>query len=98
MKISDWDSVNIHLSQSGKPEEPTKAGTSSAGARKNGLSKEDRIDMDAQSQLQALALAVSDPERADRVAQLRALYESGQYQVDATALSGAIVTAMLQGY
>ena len=53
--------------------------------------------MDSQDQLRSLAMTPS-AEDTSRVARLTALVQSGQYQVDPAALSGAMVAAMLKGY
>jgi anti-sigma28 factor (negative regulator of flagellin synthesis) len=53
--------------------------------------------LDSQDQLRNLALALS-PEETSRVEQLKQLVQSGQYQVDPLAVSGALVDALLKGY
>ena len=53
--------------------------------------------LEGQDQLRALAMTPS-AEDTSRVERLTQLVQSGQYQVDHQALSGAMVAAMLKGY
>lgn len=96
MKIFEQNTVNIRKSQSGRAEEiiPAKVRTAATTSRSAG---EDHVEVSAQSQLQALASSIGEESRTSRVEQLRALVNSGNYKVDNGALSGAIVTSMLQG-
>ena len=96
MRIFEQDSVNIQKPQSGRTSETSgsKARFIAPGVASGG---EDHVDVSAQSQLQSLAAAVGEGPRTDRVEELRALFNSGNYEVDVHALSGAILGEMLHG-
>jgi anti-sigma28 factor (negative regulator of flagellin synthesis) len=98
MRIAERDSVDIQKPQTGQPGQVANTGPGAKASRKPGASGEDRFDVGTQSELQALAMAAGEAERAERVERLRALVSSGRYTVEPVALSQAIVAAMLQGY
>lgn len=95
--IFDPNAVNIQKPLQGKLDAVASGPTKRAGKLNSTATGEDRVETDTQSRLHALALAVGDTERANRVEQLRGLVQSGNYHVDPTALSGAIVDAMQRG-
>jgi anti-sigma28 factor (negative regulator of flagellin synthesis) len=96
MKIDERKALNTQKPQSEKVYE-TKANVSSRTAKNSSPALQDGVALDSQDQLRALAMAPS-AEDTSRVARLTQLVQSGQYQVDPVALSGAMVAAMLKGY
>jgi anti-sigma28 factor (negative regulator of flagellin synthesis) len=96
MKIDERKALNTQKAQSEKvhetkPEVPTRTAKTSSAAR------EDGVALEGQDQLRVLAMAPS-AEETSRVERLTQLVQSGQYQLDPVALSGAMVAAMLKGY
>jgi anti-sigma28 factor (negative regulator of flagellin synthesis) len=77
---------------------------SPATANRNGRTEQngdigsDQIDLGSQSDLVSQAQTASSGDRAARLEQLRALVQSGQYQVDTRALSQSIVSAAVNGF
>ena len=96
MKIDERKTLNTQKPQSEKVYE-TKAGVSSRTAKNPSLALQDGVALGSQEQLRALAMTPT-AEDTSRVARLTQLVQSGQYQVDPEALSGAMVAAMLKGY
>jgi len=96
MKIDERKALETQNPQSEKVYE-TKAEVSSRTAGNSSATREDGVALQSQDQLRALALTPS-AEDASRVERLTQLVQSGQYQVDPLALSGAMVAAMLKGY
>lgn len=58
----------------------------------------DRIDLEGRSGLLSQAQNDTGDDRTTRLEQLRALVQSGKYEVDSSALSQSIVSAALDGY
>ena len=75
----------------------TKSEVPSRAAKSSSPTREDGVALQGQDQLRALAMAPS-AEETSRVERLTQLVQSGEYQVDHLALSGAMVSAMLKGY
>jgi anti-sigma28 factor (negative regulator of flagellin synthesis) len=96
MKIDERKALNTQKPQSEKVYE-TKPEVSSQTAQKPSVAGEDGVALESQDQLRVLALTPS-AEDTGRVQRLTQLVQSGQYQVDPLALSGAMVAAMLKGY
>jgi anti-sigma28 factor (negative regulator of flagellin synthesis) len=96
MRIFDQDSVNIQKPQTGSTSQVS-SGKSRRATLFSTAASEDQVDVSSGSQLHALAFSLGEASRADRVEQLRSLFNSGNYQVDFQALSGAIVNGMLHG-
>jgi anti-sigma28 factor (negative regulator of flagellin synthesis) len=97
MKIDERKALNTQKPQSEKVYE-TKANVSSRTAKNSSPAlQDDGVALNSQDQLRALAMTPS-AEDTSRVARLTQLVQSGQYQVDPVALSGAMVAAMLKGY
>lgn len=96
MKIIDQNSATIQNSSSGIDQELARAKTSSA-ALSSPSTKDDRIDLSAKSNLQALAKSLGDESQSARLEQLRALVNSGSYQIDPATLSQAIVAGIQRG-
>jgi len=96
MKIDERKALNTQKPQSEKVYE-TNAGVSSRNTQKPFTSGEEGVALNSQDQLRALAMSPT-AEETSRVERLKELVQSGQYQVDHLALSGAMVAAMLKGY
>jgi flagellar biosynthesis anti-sigma factor FlgM len=78
-------------------ESPKPASASGRPAQTSGVSA-DQVDLTSQNGLLSQVQSSGADSRAARLEQLRALIQSGQYEVDTHALSGAIVTSTLNGY
>jgi anti-sigma28 factor (negative regulator of flagellin synthesis) len=96
MKIDERKALDTQKPQSEKVYE-TKSDVSSRTAKNPSPALQDGVALEGQDQLRALAMTPS-AEDTSRVARLTQLVQSGQYQVDYLALSGAMVAAMLKGY
>ena len=96
MKIDERKALNTQKTQSEKVYQ-TKPEVSSGSGKKSPVAGEDGVALESQDQLRVLAMAPSADETS-RVERLTQLVQSGQYQVDHLALSGAMVAAMLKGY
>jgi len=96
MKIDERKALNTQKPQSEKVYE-TKSEVSSRTAKKPSAAWVDGVALKSQDQLRVLALTPTAEENS-RVERLTQLVQSGQYQVDHLALSGAMVAAMLKGY
>jgi anti-sigma28 factor (negative regulator of flagellin synthesis) len=96
MKIDERKTLNTQKPQSEKVFE-TKSEVSSRTAKNTSAAGEDGVALQSQDQLRLLAMTPS-AEDISRVERLTQLVQSGQYQVDHLALSGAMVAAMLKGY
>jgi anti-sigma28 factor (negative regulator of flagellin synthesis) len=79
------------LKTSSGPSAPTASSTTAAPGQ-------DQIDLGSQSGLVSQVQNAGANDRASRIEQLRALVQSGQYQVDTAALSQSIVGAAINGY
>jgi anti-sigma28 factor (negative regulator of flagellin synthesis) len=98
MKIVEREALKTEKPQSEKVYETSKAASRRAKtAAEPSAPREDGIALNNQEQLLALATSVSSGGNS-RVERLTELVQSGQYQVDPTALSGALIDAMLKGY
>lgn len=96
MKIDERKALNTQKPQSEKVYE-TRADVFSRTAKNSSPGLQDGVTLESQDQLRTLAMTPS-AEDTSRVAHLTQLVQSGQYQVDPGALSGAMVAAMLKGY
>jgi flagellar biosynthesis anti-sigma factor FlgM len=96
MKIDERKALNTQKPQSEKVRGTTTE-VSSRTAKTSSPAKEDGVALESQDQLRVLAMTPS-AEDTSRVQRLTQLVQSGQYQVDHLALSGAMVAAMLKGY
>jgi anti-sigma28 factor (negative regulator of flagellin synthesis) len=96
MKIDERKALNTQKPQSEKVYE-TKSEVSSRTAKNPSPALQDGVALEGQDQLRMQAMTPS-AEVTSRVASLTQLVQSGQYQVDPEALSGAMVAAMLKGY
>lgn len=92
------DSLTIGTPQSGPVQEPVRTVRNAGATGNSATSSSDRIDLQSQNGLLSLAQIVNSPQLEERIHQLRALVQSGQYQTDPQALSDSIVSAALNGY
>jgi anti-sigma28 factor (negative regulator of flagellin synthesis) len=97
VKIDQRDALNIVKPQSGTVQEPLKTSGKSTSAANRGASSGDQIDLGGQNWLLSGVQTAGASQRESRVAELRALVQSGQYQVDPAALSQSIVGSALSG-
>jgi anti-sigma28 factor (negative regulator of flagellin synthesis) len=98
VKINESDVLNILKPQSGNPYDPVTTGRAPGTTEPGAVSPNDGIDLGSQSGLLTYAQQAGSAERQDRVQELRALVQSGQYQLDSPALSQSIVSAASNGY
>jgi anti-sigma28 factor (negative regulator of flagellin synthesis) len=81
------------IGQTQNSSQTTRAGKSSGGSQ--GLKSQqfglDRVDVSDVAQTAASVIGISGDQRAQRVANLTQVYQSGQYTVDPVKLSAAIV-------
>jgi anti-sigma28 factor (negative regulator of flagellin synthesis) len=97
VKINESDILNILKPQSGNVFDPVSPSRVSGSTERGVVSPNDGIDLGSQSGLLTYAQQAGSAERQDRVQELRALVQSGQYQVDTSALSQSIVSAASNG-
>lgn len=97
MKINDNDVLSsslLNIARTGagntsmRPNSPSTANKPDTG---------DAIDVSSRSEVFSSALTAGEGARASRVAELRQLFLSGQYNPDANEVSGAIIDAHLAG-
>jgi anti-sigma28 factor (negative regulator of flagellin synthesis) len=98
VKINESDVLNIQKPQSGKVPDPVKTSRTSRSTERSGVSQNDGIDLGSQSGLLTYTREAGATEREERVRELRAQVQSGQYQVDSFALSHSIIGATANGY
>ncbi len=97
MKIHESDLLNISKPQSERLSVTTNSTSSSTRAVKSQGGAADGIDLGSQLGLVSQAQGAGADTTAARIEQLRALVQSGQYQVDNNALSKSIIDATLKG-
>lgn len=98
MRITGQDTVNtISKSQNDSAFELSKTAAGSRTAQSASPST-DAIELGGQNGLLSQAQNAGTGDSASRIEQLRALVQSGQYEVDAGALSQSIVSATMNGY
>lgn len=99
MRIPGQDTVNIIS----KPQTETvfdaaKPGAPAGRTAPGQTSSSDKIELGSQSGLLSQAQTAGANGTDARIEQLRALVQSGQYEVDSQALSQSIVTGASSGY
>lgn len=98
MKV-EGNLLNISMSPNGRIQEPLKAaGRSSASPLGSSQVAGDGADLGSQAGLLAAAQSAGQSGASSTVQRLRALIQSGQYQVDTAALSQSIVAAAGDGF
>ena len=99
LNSNEREALNIRKPQSDRLDGTLKTSSGpSPSAAKAPAPGQDQIDLGSQSELVSQVQNAGSDQRAARVEQLRALVQSGQYQVDTAALSQAIVGATASGY
>src|SRR5580658_11215600 len=99
MKINENSTLPTSKPQSGQIYETAKSdGSSSTSTTGSTADTGDNIDLRSQASLLSQAMAAGASERSANVQRLQALIQSGQYQVDPTALSNSIINASIDGY
>jgi flagellar biosynthesis anti-sigma factor FlgM len=94
---NERDTVNISKPQSERLTESPKTPSRTTRVSQPAGTPGDRVDFGSQNTLVSQTLDAGAAARTARVEQLRALVQSGQYQVDTGALSKSIVDATLNG-
>jgi flagellar biosynthesis anti-sigma factor FlgM len=98
VKINERDALNIPKPQTERLDSTQGPNAGSARVAGGSETRSDQIDLGRQTGLLTQAQTAGADERAHRIEQLRALVESGQYQVDSAALSQALISAAINGY
>jgi flagellar biosynthesis anti-sigma factor FlgM len=97
MKINEPSALSTSKIQSSRTYGTPKAGNNGPASSGAGDSA-DKIDLNSQASLLSQAQSAGASDRSANVERLRALVQSGQYQVDPAALSSSIVNATIDGY
>jgi anti-sigma28 factor (negative regulator of flagellin synthesis) len=97
MKV-ETNLLNISMPQNDRVQQPSQADVRSSSRTQSVTTASDGVDLGNQAGLVASAQSAGVAERSNVVQSLRALVQSGQYQVDSAALSASIVTAASNGY
>jgi anti-sigma28 factor (negative regulator of flagellin synthesis) len=100
MKINESSILTTSNLQSSQIKETPRLEGGSSGAVSTGNSSDtgDNIDLGSQASLLSRAQTAGASESSATVQQLRALIQSGQYQLDPSALSQSIVSSAVNGY
>jgi flagellar biosynthesis anti-sigma factor FlgM len=98
MKINDYNAVNISTRQSDRLSETQKNDAGSSRGLQLIKPSGDKIDVGSQANLLSQALSAGSADRANMVDRLRALVQSGQYQVDTRAVSESMISSAVKGY
>jgi flagellar biosynthesis anti-sigma factor FlgM len=98
MKINENSALNTSKPQSSQLNETPKSDGTSSASIGRAADTGDNIDLNSQQSLLSKALAAGSSELSANVQRLQALVQSGQYQVDPTALSQSIINATVSGY
>ena len=89
--------LNISMPQSDRVQEPSKAQSQASGRTQSAQTAGDGVDLGSQAGLVQTAQAAGLSDRASITQSLRALVQSGQYQVDTAALAYSMVSAAQYG-
>ena|SRR5580658_11015415 len=98
MRINENSAVNTSKLQSSQVYETPRSDGSSSPLVGRTADTGDNIDLGSQATLLSQAQAAGASESSANVQRLRALVQSGQYQVSPAALSQSIVSSALNGY
>jgi hypothetical protein len=99
MRVYDVNLTGASATESGRTQETQKSdrsGTGRAGSSGSG-GDNDRVEFSSTLGRLSQALAASGAQRASRVQQLSALYQSGSYVADSMATSQRMVADALRG-
>jgi anti-sigma28 factor (negative regulator of flagellin synthesis) len=93
MKIYDRDLTGAGAAESGRSAETQKLGRESelAGRRSGGRDGGDRVEFSDNLERLSRAMSSYGATQTNRVEELSALYQSGQYRIDAAAVGKALV-------
>lgn len=97
MKV-ETNLLNISVPQNDRVQQLTQADVRSSSRTQSTASGSDGVDLGSQAGLVATAKTAGLADQSNVVQKLRALIQSGQYQVDSAALSESIITAAGNGY
>jgi flagellar biosynthesis anti-sigma factor FlgM len=98
MKINESSNLTTSKPQSSQIYETPRLDASSSSAAGRTAETGDNIELGSQASLLSQAQEAGASQSSATVQQLRALIQSGQYQVDPAALSHSIVNAAVNGY
>ena len=98
MRINDNSASSTSKPQSSQLYETPKVDSNSSSAVNRGTHTGDNVDLGSQASLLSQAQGAGASESSANVQRLRALVQSGQYQMDTAALSQSIVSSALNDY
>jgi flagellar biosynthesis anti-sigma factor FlgM len=98
VKINERDILNIPKPQSERVYQAPQPSAGSTTSSKPSPAGSDQIELGSQAGLVSQVQTAGSDGRTSRIEELRALVQSGQYEVDTTALSSSIVSGALNGY
>jgi len=99
LRITGQDDVNtISKSQTGGIFDAPNTSARTARAEQNPDAGTDQVDLGGQTGLLSQAQSAPSSDRAARLDEIRQLVQSGQYQVDSSAVSQSIIAAALNGF
>jgi len=90
--------LNISMSQSDRVQTSSTSDGRTSSRVQQPAGGADAVDLGSQAGLVATAQSAGQDDRLTVVQQLRAIVQSGQYQVDTPSLSASIINATLSGY
>jgi anti-sigma28 factor (negative regulator of flagellin synthesis) len=97
MKV-ETNFLNISMPQNERVQQQAQPDARSSSRMQSVTTAGDGVDLGSQAGLVATAKAAGAADQANVIQSLRALVQSGRYQVDSAALSESIVTAASNGY
>jgi anti-sigma28 factor (negative regulator of flagellin synthesis) len=97
MKVESY-LLNISMPQNDRVQGPLKAEGGSSTRTQSAQTSGDGVDLGSQAGLVAAAQTAGQTDQSSLVQSLRALVQSGQYQVDTASLSQAIVASAGDGF
>jgi anti-sigma28 factor (negative regulator of flagellin synthesis) len=97
MKV-ETNFLNISMPQNERVQQPAQPDARSSSRTQSVTTAGDGVDLGSQAGLVATAKAAGAADQSNVIQSLRALVQSGRYQVDSAALSESIVTAASNGY
>jgi flagellar biosynthesis anti-sigma factor FlgM len=91
MKINTEVSAGVSTQQTGRTEEVSRVQSQQGQKVSTGSAGGDQVDLSSLAERVAEATAAAETDQANKVDRLAALYQSGQYRVDSSKVSAAIV-------
>lgn len=95
MKVYDRDPTGSATAGPGRSQEAQKADRSSGSSSLAGSNSADRVELSTGLASLSRAIAAEGSDRASRVQQLNAQYQSGSYQPDSLAISHGMIAEAL---